>query len=54
MELIATGARIGVIAVSAIVTLLIGFALFFPLVGAVCRVIEKLISLFGGKNNAAK
>lgn len=54
MDLIATGARIGVIGVSAIITLLIGFALFFPLVGAVCLAFEKLIGLFGGKKHGNK
>ena len=49
MELILSGVRCGVVAASTIITLMIAFVLFAPLVGAICSAMDKLANLFGGR-----
>lgn len=53
MEFIVAGMQVGLKIVSAIITVLIGVGLFFPLVAAVFNFIEKLLTL-GERRRAEK
>lgn len=53
MEFIVAGMQIGLKIVSAIVTVLIGVGLFFPLVAAVFNFIERLLT-FGERRRSGK